>query len=183
MRAGSQLLGAASQTVSYFLGGTAILLALAVMTTSTGLAEIADWAWDVLGMSFALLFGSLVFLALFAWVKVNKARQDGWSLQPWLATGLQAANGVATLALTYTLLGIALGIGGLAEQSLTPETVQQVIRGLTENFSLAFMTSVVGLPTSAFLRSLLLIAQAQSDPKVASPETVPQVAAGQGSPS
>lgn len=161
MRGSLQLLGAASQTASYLLGGTVILLALAVMTTSTSLTDIAGWAWDVLGLSFALLLGALVFLALFCWVKVNRARTGEGALQPWLATGIQAANGIATLALTYTLLGIALGIGGLAGQSLTPDTIQEVIRGLTENFSMAFMTSVIGLPTSAFLRSLLLIADAQ----------------------
>tara|TARA_B100000683_G_scaffold220295_1_gene217084 strand:- start:1019 stop:1255 length:237 start_codon:yes stop_codon:yes gene_type:complete len=70
---------------------------------------------------------------------------------------MQTANGVTTLALTFTLLGISLGIGGLAEQNLTPETVQTVIRDLTANFSLAFMTTVVGLPMSAILRALLVV--------------------------
>ena len=81
--------------------------------------------------------------------------------QPWLVAGIQAANGVATLALTYTLLGISLGIGSLAGQELTPDTIQGVIKVLTENFSLAFMTTVVGLPTSALLRSLLLVTDAR----------------------
>jgi hypothetical protein len=35
--------------------------------------------------------------------------------------------------------------------------VQAVIRDLTANFSLAFMTTVVGLPVSACLRALLVI--------------------------
>ena len=39
-------------------------------------------------------------------------------------------------------------------------TVQEVIRGLTERFSLAFMTTVIGLPTSALLRALLSISGA-----------------------
>lgn len=75
----------------------------------------------------------------------------------WLEVGVQAANGVTTLALTFTLLGISLGIGGLAGQPLTPETVQPIIRQLTADFSLAFMTTVVGLPVSAGLRAALLI--------------------------
>ena len=79
----------------------------------------------------------------------------------WTEAGLQAANGIATLALTYTLLGISLGIGTLAEQELTPETVRHVIRGLTSQFSLAFMTTVVGLPTAAILRTLLVVTHAQ----------------------
>ena len=68
-----------------------------------------------------------------------------------------AAHGVATLALTYTLFGISLGIGTLAGQGLTPETVQTVIRDLTASFSLAFMTTVVGLPLSAALRTILVV--------------------------
>jgi hypothetical protein len=73
----------------------------------------------------------------------------------------KAANGIATLALTYTLLGISLGVGTLAEQELTPETVRHVIRGLTSQFSLAFMTTVVGLPTAAVLRTLLVVTHAR----------------------
>jgi len=61
------------------------------------------------------------------------------------------------LALTYTLLGISLGIGGLAEQTLTPDTVQEVIRSLTAKFSLAFLTTVIGLPTAALLRAILMV--------------------------
>ena len=169
MRAAMQALATASQTTSYMLGGLVIVLAATVMTTSLGLDDIASWAWDVLGLTFALLLASLVFLSLYCLVKVHKARTGGMLLQPWLATGVQAANGIATLALTYTLLGISLGIGSLAGQSLTPETIQGVIRDLTENFSMAFMTTVIGLPASAFLRSLLLIAEAQCETPEAEP--------------
>ena len=73
---------------------------------------------------------------------------------------MHAANGIATLGLTYTLFGISLGIGELAGQELTPATVQEVIRGLTERFSLAFMTTVISLPTSVLLRALLSISGA-----------------------
>ena len=61
------------------------------------------------------------------------------------------------LALTYTLFGISLGIGSLAGQGLTPETVESVIRNLTASFSLAFMTTVIGLPLSALLRAALVV--------------------------
>jgi len=62
-----------------------------------------------------------------------------------------------TLALTYTLLGISLGIGTLAGQELTPETVRGVIQDLTANFSRAFLTTVIGLPVSAALRAVLVV--------------------------
>lgn len=157
MRRMVRLIETASQTTSLLLGGFVIASALVVMVTSTNLADITSWVSDMLGVTFAGVFVSLVFLALFCLVKVGKAQESGGDLQPWLTAGVQSANGIATLALTYTLLGISLGIGSLAGQELNPDTIHVVIRGLTENFSMAFMTTVVGLPTSAFLRSILLI--------------------------
>ena len=79
----------------------------------------------------------------------------------WMEVGQHAANGTATLALTYTLLGISLGISTLADQELNTNTVQKIIGGLTEHFSLAFMTTVVGLPVSAVLRALISITEAK----------------------
>lgn len=73
-----------------------------------------------------------------------------------------SANGVTTLALTFTLLGISLGIGSLAGQELNPDTVPVIIREMTANFSLAFMTTVVGLPVSAVLRSLIVVTHARN---------------------
>ena len=151
------LAGAACQASSYLIGGAAILLAFAVMMTGASVGEISHWAADVLGLTFAALLAGLVFVCLLAWVKVTQ-RPALPSRERWLVGGIQAANGIATLALTYTLLGISLGIGVLAEQELSPETVQGVIRELTENFALAFMTSVIGLPTSALLRAMLVVA-------------------------
>lgn len=173
MRRAMRLIDTASQTTSFMLGGLVIAAAFVVMATSTSLDDIASWAWDVLGLTFAGVLASLVFAALFCWVKVGKAKRVGDEVQPWLTAGVQSANGIATLALTYTLLGISLGIGSLAGQELTPETIQVVIKGLTENFSMAFMTTVVGLPTSAFLRSLLLITGTQSQPIPAGSEAAP----------
>jgi hypothetical protein len=151
----------ASQAASYMLGGLVLVLALIVMATSTSVADLTTWAWDILGLAFSGMLGGLIFLSLLCWVRVNKAERLGDDEKIWLTAGVQSANGIATLALTYTLLGISLGVGTLAEQPLTPDTVQEVIRSLTASFSLAFMTSVIGLPTSAVLRSMLLVSEAK----------------------
>ena len=74
---------------------------------------------------------------------------------------MHAAQGVATLALTFTLLGISLGIGSLADNQLTPDTIQSVISQLTNRFSMAFMTTVIGLPVSAVLRTGLAVTYAR----------------------
>ncbi len=147
-----------SRAVSYLLGTVAIAMAVAAVLTSSNAAEIMRWMREVLGWSFVALLGTLVFIALLSWVRMVADEDD----ELWPEIGIQAANGVTTLALTYTLLGISLGIGSLAGQDLTPDTVQAVIRKMTANFSLAFMTTVVGLPVSAALRSLLIVTQARN---------------------
>lgn len=143
-----------SRALSYLLGALCIGLAAAVFATSQAPGAIAQWTLEVFGVSFVALFSALVFVSLFSWVRMGQmpARRDFW-----LEVGLHGANGVSTLALTFTLLGISLGIGTLAEQELTPETVQSIIQDLTKHFSLAFLTTVVGLPSAAVLRALLSI--------------------------
>lgn len=149
-----------TRTLSVFLGATVLAMAAATFMTQNSAVDIMNWARDVLGGTFVVLLTSLIFLSLYAWVRLLRTTDEfgaAASDAVWLETGLQAANGVATLALTFTLLGISLGIGTLAGQELTPETVQPVIRKMTANFSLAFMTTVVGLPVAALLRALLSI--------------------------
>lgn len=144
-----------AKALSYFLGFVAIAAALAVLLFSKDPADLADWALNVLGVTFISLLCGLVYLSLFSLIRLGVASEE--KRDYWLQLGVQAANGVTTLALTFTLLGISLGIGSLAGRELTPDTVQSVIRDVTANFSLAFMTTVIGLPISALLRSILLV--------------------------
>ena len=146
-----------SQAASYLLGGLVLTTAMAVMLLSQDVSAVTGWALDVLGAGFLALLAALIFATLFSLVRMNGAGIPAADRDYWFEVGMQAANGVTTLALTFTLLGISLGIGSLAGQTLTPETVQIVIRDLTANFSLAFMTTVVGLPISAGLRALLVV--------------------------
>ena len=157
MRGILHVMDAGSRAVSVVLGGLVVVLAGAAMATSLTAADIATRAQEVLGVTFIGLMVGLVLTALYCWAIAARSPDTGF----WTEAGLQAANGIATLALTYTLLGISLGIGTLAEQELTPETVRHVIRGLTSQFSLAFMTTVVGLPTAATLRTLLVVTHAR----------------------
>ena len=159
MRALLGTLDSTSRATSYLMGGLAVILAVAVLMTSSSITDIASWAREVLGWTFVGLLGGLVFLALFSWVRMMQTRNGDSDI--WFEAGVQAANGVTTPALTFTLLGISLGIGTLAGQELTPETIQPVIRKMTANFSLAFMTTVIGLPISALLRSMIIVTHAR----------------------
>lgn len=170
MRALLATLDSTSRATSYLMGALVLALAVAVLATSHSAADIAAWAREVLGWTFVGLLAALVFLALFSWVRLL----GGEASDVWFEAGIQAANGVTTLALTFTLLGISLGIGALAGQPLTPETIQPVIRKMTANFSLAFMTTVVGLPVSATLRSLIVVTHARNRvrPDAAAPSAI-----------
>lgn len=152
MKSALHMVDSGSRALSYVLGALCLGLAGAVFATSMAPDQIAQWTLEVFGISFVSLFSLLVFISVFAWVRMGQAAQ---TREFWLEVGLHGANGVSTLALTFTLLGISLGIGTLADQELTPETVQSIIQELTQHFSLAFLTTVVGLPSAAILRALL----------------------------
>jgi hypothetical protein len=158
MRSILHVLDNGSRAISLMLGGLVVVLAAAAMSTSMSTADIIARVQEIFGITFISMMGGLVLTALYCWSMAGRSGDGRF----WTEAGLQAANGIATLALTYTLLGISLGIGTLAEQELTPDTVRHVIRGLTSQFSLAFMTTVVGLPTAAILRTLLVITHART---------------------
>ena len=75
----------------------------------------------------------------------------------WFESGLQLSNLISTIALTYTLLGISLGIGELSISKLDISSINQTIGKLTNKFSMAFFTSVIGLPLSSIFRAILII--------------------------
>lgn len=147
------------RSISYVGGSLVIVLAVTVYATSRQPADVAIWALDVFGISFIVLLTILCLVVAFSWARLVTVTVDLREREFWVSLGLQAANGVATLALTYTLLGISLGIGTLADQELNADTVQTLIGALTEHFSMAFMTTVIGLPTSAALRALISLTE------------------------
>ena len=150
-----------SRGLSLFLGVLILGLAATVAATGHSVDGLAQWVLKMFGVSFLVLLTVLVLTVCFCWVRMVEARHRQSDRRVWSEAASHAANGTATLALTYTLLGISLGIGTLADQELNTETVQVIIRGLTEHFSLAFMTTVVGLPVSAVLRALVAITEAK----------------------
>jgi hypothetical protein len=162
MRALFELAGPGTRALSYLLGFTVIGLACAVTITETQVGDIVAWSDKIFGTLFLAMFCGLIYVAALALVRVSGRAVDEPGVRTWFEAGIQAANAIATLALTYTLLGISLGIGSLAEHDLNPATIQDVIKGLTDNFAMAFMTTVVGLPMSAALRAALLVAYSRA---------------------
>ena len=141
----------------WFIGTVIIVLAVTSLITQLSLMELLEMLNQHFGKTFSLIFFALFTLCLYAWFQLNDEGNQAY----WFEVGSQAANGISTLALTFTLFGISMGIGALSDKSLTPENVEQIISELTSQFSLAFMTTVVGLPSAALLRALISIKTAK----------------------
>ena len=141
------------KSLGYGLGGLVILMAFAVYMTQTELSVILAWLEQVFSVSFVIIYLLLMGLGILACVRLDCEKQQAY----WYEVGQQASGGVATLALTYTLLGLSMGIGSLSGQEITPDSIQGIIQGLTEHFSTAFMTTVVGLPSANALRAFVSI--------------------------
>jgi hypothetical protein len=147
----------ASQSASYFLGGAVIVLASLLAIWSIDPEAALDWTLRTLGPGFVAALTALTLGVFYCLIRLVQSKDEAAEAEFWLGAGVQLSNGVATLALTFTLFGISVGIGALASQGLTPETVGSVIRELTGSFTLAFMTTVIGLPLSTALRASLVI--------------------------
>ena len=107
----SEIFGMFARAFSYIGGGLVIVLAYSVYATGMSVEFISEWAVNVLGLSFIVLLAALLLGAVLALLKVQKLRSyNEVEAQKWRQFGLQASSGIATLALTYTLLGICLGI-------------------------------------------------------------------------
>jgi hypothetical protein len=150
-------LSQASRVTAWMVGAGVVGLALSSFGASVEPSTVLDWLWRTLGGAFLALLAGLVAVTLLSWAMILRGTTR---TELWLEAGLHAAGGISTVALTFTLLGISLGIGSLAGKTLTPETVQVVISDLTAKFSMAFFTTVIGLPVATALRALLLVTHA-----------------------
>ena len=141
------------------LGGLVLIgLALTLLLFGVAPKDLFAATRDTLGLLFIALALGLVLTVMIAVAKIRDAQLDRQSKSVWLHIGLHAANGIATVALTFTLFGISAGIGELAAGDLNIDTINTVIASLTDQFSMAFMTSVVGLPLSALMRVVVGVA-------------------------
>jgi len=148
-------LNQSSQAISIFLGSIIISLFSYVLITNNSAFIVFDWLVSTLGYSFIAITTFLTITSLLCIINVINYEQ--FQKKFWFETGLQLSNLISTVALTYTLLGISLGIGELSSSKLDIDTINQTISNLTEQFSMAFITSVIGLPLSGLLRSILII--------------------------
>lgn len=132
----------------YLLGAGVMLLAVITHLWALDLSAVFGWLERAFGPVFITLYLGLTAIGVVAVSRLETARPEAWR-----ETAEQAAGGIATLALTFTLLGISLGIESLSNSELSPETIQTVIGELTRHFSTAFLTTIVGLPTASALRA------------------------------
>ena len=151
------IVGSGSKSISLVLGTAVLGAAVATGVMGLELREMAGWAFEVFSVTFLSLLGAMLAGFAFCLVRLVERRKSGLDGEVCFEAAVHLAGGVATVALTYTLLGISLGIGTLAGRDVNTETVQTIIGDLTSHFSLAFMTTVIGLPVSAVLRAVIHI--------------------------
>lgn len=152
-----------AKALSILLGVVVIGLAVVIAMTGRPLGQLIAMSEKLFSGLFVAVFLGLLCASVLALIKIHGQRASRPGIRLWFETGVQSANAIATLALTYTLLGISLGIGSLSDHELNPTTIPQVIKDLTEHFSMAFMTTVIGLPVSAALRSALLVSFSRAE--------------------
>ena len=156
-------LGHLVRILAILAGLIVILLALILFVFGIAPASLFTIARDTLGMLFIGLSASLLLVTMMAIAKMRDPRLAHGSKSVWFQIGLHAANGIATVALTFTLFGISAGINQLAAGELDIDSVNTVITGLTSQFSMAFLTSVVGLPLSALMRMMIVVTGKSND--------------------
>lgn len=142
-----------ARCVVYCTGSGIIALALATHFLALDLAQLFSWLEMAFGPVYLSSYVLLLAVSMLAISRLADPIKGGF----WYETGVQAAAGIATLALTFTLLGISLGIESLSKQDISPDNIQPIITELTRHFSTAFLTSIVGLPTANALRAAVSI--------------------------
>ena len=157
----SSIMSTSSRALSFLLALLVFGFISITIIFNSNINDALNQVLKTLGPIFLILLLGLVFVSIYCWLKQVEFAREQYKRQVWSEGALQSADSISTLALTCTLLGISLGIGTLAEEQLTPDTVQAVVKNLTKHFSFAFMTTVVGLPCSAILRSLIQITEAK----------------------
>ena len=138
-----------SESISWFIGSVAIMFFVYMMVTGQNPDMLINWGVSTLGLLFIVIFITQLILTLFCLVQLNQTEIQ--NRRYWFEFGLQVSNSISTIALTFTLFGISMGIGELSTSNLDISTINKTISKLTEQFSMAFMTSVVGLPTLSLI--------------------------------
>ena len=144
--------------VTGVVGGFLLIIsAMSMLLFGSGPRELMTSAYDILGTEFLLICTVLVGVALLSIFQMANRELLDEKKKSWMIVGSHTSNGIATLALTFTLYGISKGIGGLSSENLNIDQINMVITNLTSQFSMAFFTSVVGLPLSAILRATVAL--------------------------
>jgi len=100
-------LGLGVRASAVFGGLVVIGLALTLLLFGVAPKDLFAAAKDTLGLLFIALAVGLVLTVMIAAAKIRDTQLDRQLKSVWLHIGLHAANGIATVALTFTLFGIS----------------------------------------------------------------------------
>jgi len=112
-----------------------------------------------LGIPFSVLYISICAgLICIGLMQLNALKNKKFPKAESLTNiGVQLAGLLATVSLVFTLWGLSQGVLLLSEGEVRPDNINQLLGELMTHFGTAFYSSVIGLPTSAVARFVLLL--------------------------
>ena len=107
------------------------------------------------GLEYLIPVCALCFLCFLAINLMQKHKDTTLNVEKYFLLGSHAANGIATISLVFTLIGICSGIGLIGQLTSNGSPSLNGLGDMSTRFQQAFATTIIGLPLAAFLRYIL----------------------------
>ena len=137
------------------VGFLCIIIAVgSLITFDTGTALFSKTV-RLCGLEYLIPVLALCFVCFLAINLMQKHKDNALCVERYFLLGPHAANGVATISLVFTLIGICSGIGIIGQVTSDGSQSLPSLADMSTRFQQAFATTIIGLPLAAFLRYVL----------------------------
>ena len=137
------------------IGFLCIILSVgSLVTFDTGTALFLKTV-QLCGLEYLIPVLALSFFCFLAINLMQKHKDNTLVVEKYFLLGSHAANGVATISLVFTLIGICSGIGLIGQVTSNGSSALPGLADMSTRFQQAFGTTIIGLPLAAFLRYVL----------------------------
>lgn len=107
------------------------------------------------GLEYLIPVFALCFFCFLAINLMQKHKNTTLDVEKYFLLGSHAANGIATISLVFTLVGICSGMGLIGQVTSNGSPSLIGLGDMSTRFQQAFATTIIGLPLAAFLRYVL----------------------------
>lgn len=137
------------------VGFLSIILAVASLVTFDSGTALFMKTVRLCGLEYLIPVLSLCFICFLAIHYMRKHKGNKTVVEKYFLLGSHASNGIATISLVFTLIGICSGIGLISQETSTGSPLMPSLGDMSIRFQQAFATTIIGLPLAAFLRYVL----------------------------